>query len=141
MNDGSMSTMDHLRAWLASFLASLAAGARRLEQWSARGTRPVLLSLLAIGLLAFGALAIVSGGHFFGGWWHRGPHPERAFAAPVPKPDGRSWGRPEGKPEGPRQGRPEGGFWGQPEGKPEAPRPPGPPARPAPPPPPGALQP
>jgi len=115
MNDSPMSPLARLRAGLASMLAGLAGGARRLEHWSARGTRPIVLGLVAVALLAFGALAVVSGGHLFWGGPHRGPHPERAFAAPAPKPIG----------------KPDGRFEGKPQGKPEAPRPPAPPAPPA----------
>src|SRR3954453_4251078 len=119
MNDGSVSMMDRLRASLASLLSGLASGARRLEHWSARGTRPVVLGLVAIAVLAFGALAIVSVGHAFGAFMPHDPRVEhgRAWQGPPPAP------KPVGKPED-RRG---GGFWGRPEGKPEAPRPPAPP--------------
>jgi hypothetical protein len=131
MSEGTVSFMDRVRAGLAAMLAGLAAGARRLEHWSARGTRPIFLGLLGIALLAFGALAIVSGGHVFGGWggWrHHGPHREWTQAGRPPKPHGGPDRRVEGR-EGERFER---GFQGRFEGKPEAPRPPGPP-----PPPPG----
>jgi hypothetical protein len=153
MSDGSVTVMDRLRAGLASALAGLAAGARRLEHWSARGTRPIFLGLLAFALLAVGALAIFWGGHVFGGWWHRGPHPVPVHAGPAAKPggrperrpDGRQEGRWEGRWEGRPEGRSEGRFGGEPAAKPEAPRPPAPPAPqapPGPPPPPaGATQP
>jgi hypothetical protein len=143
MNDGTVSFADRVRAGLASLLANLAAGARRLEHWSARGTRPILLSVLAVALLAFGALAVVSGGHLFGGWRHHGPpRPAWGQAGPPPKPHG----GPEQWVQGRERERErfERGFEGRseakPERKPEASRPPGPPpapGQPAPPPPPG----
>ena len=86
MSDGTLSSADRVRAGLASMLGRMAAGARRLEQWSVRGTRPIFVSVVAVALLAFGALAIVSGGHFFGGWWHHGPSRAWVQAGPPPKP-------------------------------------------------------
>ena len=137
MTEPSISFMDRLRAGLASALAGLAAGFRNLEHWSARSTRSAILGLLGIAVLAFGALAIFSGGHLFGlgGWGHRGHGPRAEYAGAAAKPDGRWERRPEAAQDarrdgGPGAGRPEGPFGGRPEGKPEAPRPP---ARPAPP--------
>jgi hypothetical protein len=143
MNDGTVSFADRARAGLSSLLAKLAAGARRLEHWSARGTRPILLSVLAVALLAFGALAVVSGGHPFGGWRHHGPPPPAwGHAGPPPKPHGGPGAWVQGR-EAERFGRGfDGRFEGKPEGKPEAPRPPGPPpapGQPAPPPLPGGV--
>jgi hypothetical protein len=133
MSDGTVSLMDRLRAGLASTLSGLAAGARRLEHWSARGARPIFLGLLGIALLGVGALAIVSGGHFFGGWggrWHHGPPPRSwVQGGPASRPhDG-----PDRRVEGRWDGRAVHGFEGRFEGKPEAPRPPAPPVPPGPP--------
>lgn len=130
MNDGSVSFMARLRAGLASMLASLAGGARRMEHWSTRGTRPILLGLVAIAVLAFGALAIVSGGHAFGGGRHGGPHAVEAHRGPGQPPAPKPSGKPETKPVG------------KPIGKPERPAPPAPPVAPDPPAPPvGVTQP
>jgi hypothetical protein len=47
-----------LRAVAAAALASLAAAARRLEEWSARGSRPVLVGLLVVAVLLAGVLVV-----------------------------------------------------------------------------------
>jgi hypothetical protein len=131
MSDGTVSLMDRLRAGLASMLAGLAAAARRLEHWSARGTRPIVLGLLGIALLAVGALTIVSGGHFFGGWGgrHHGP-PPRSWVQGGPGPAAKPHGGPDRRVEGRSDAREVHGFEGRVEGKPDAPRPPAPPAPP-----------
>lgn len=128
MNDGSLSFMARARAGLASLLASLAGGARRLEQWSARGTRPIVLGLVAIAVLAVGAFAVVGGTHAVGRWLHPRPHPAevREFHVRGPAP------KPHAKPTGAWDG------WGVdriPErpGRPVPPVPPAPPAPAAPP--------
>lgn len=139
MSDGTVSLIDRLRAGLASMLSGLASGARRLEHWSARGTRPIFLGLLAIALLAVGALAIVSGGHFFGGWRHHGP-PPRPWMQAGPGPARRPDGGPDRRFEGRWDAREVHGFEGRFEGKPEGPRPPSPPVPPGPPAPPSGPQ-
>jgi hypothetical protein len=134
MNDGSLSFMARVRAVLASLLAGLAGGARRLEQWSARGTRPIVLGLVAIAVLGVGAFAIVAGTHAFGRWLNPRPHPaetrEFHFRGPAPKPHGKpsgEWG---------------GWFEGRRGERPDRPVPPAPPVPPVPPAPPvGATQP
>ncbi|MGE3267958.1 MAG: hypothetical protein AB7P40_04375 [Chloroflexota bacterium] len=111
---------DRLRAGTAAALARMASGARRLEDWSSRGTRPVLVALIAVAILAAGSLAVMSMvGH--GSWFGRDAHAERFERGPHP----RAIGKPEGKPHG----RPVG----KPDGRPVPPPPPGPPAPPAPP--------
>jgi hypothetical protein len=129
MSDGTVSLMDRLRAGLASALGGLAAGARRLEHWSARGSRPIFLGLLGIAVLAVGALAIVSGGHVFGGWRHHGP-PARHWVQAGPPPAPKPHGGPDRRMGGRWDAREVHGFEGRFERRPEAPRPPGPPAPP-----------
>ena len=97
--------MDRLRAATASLLSGLAGGARRLEHWTSRGTRPIFLGLIAIAILVAGSLAVVHESRaFFGG--HGGPRERMELRAgpgglaghPVPKPEQ----KPAGKPEAPR---------------------------------------
>jgi hypothetical protein len=133
-----------LRAGLASALAGLAAGSRRMEEWTARHTRAVLVSLvvgvLLIGALLVGMFGIAREGRVVARWVSDGPHVERIHARPVGKPAAR---KPDGRhQEGGRHGGPDG----RPEGRRPAPPPPPtapqpPPAPPAPPAPPGPVQP
>jgi hypothetical protein len=122
----SPSFMDRVRAGMAALLARLATGARRLEDWSSRGMRPVLLGLAVMAVLVVGALAVVGGGREVLGWQGGGDRHERSGmrAKPEGKPELRHGGPAVGKPIG----KPEGKPVGKPEGKPEAPRPPAPPA-------------
>jgi len=125
----SLSFMDRLRAGMAAILARLASGAHRLEDWSARGMRPVLLGLAVMAVLVVGALAVVGGGREAFGWQGGGRdrHERSEFRG---KPEGKFEMKPGphaiGKPETKPVGKPEG----KPVGKPEAPRPPAPPAPP-----------
>jgi hypothetical protein len=95
-----------------------------MEAWTSRGTRPILLGLVAIAILVVGVLAVAHEGHGMFGWHGegRGGH-ERS----------ESRSRPEGKAEGKSEGRSEAKPELRSPGRPEAPRPP---ERPAPPPPP-----
>jgi hypothetical protein len=120
---------------MAALLARLAAGAHRLEEWSARGMRPVLLGLAVMAVLVVGALAVVGPGrHAVSGWMSDDERPAHARRGPHAKPEGKFEIRADhavGKPEA----KPGGRAVGKPEGKPEAPRPPGPPPPPPPAPP------
>src|SRR5688500_9246514 len=128
MRDGYPSLFGRLRAGLATALAWLAAGSRRMEEWTARHTRAVLVSLvvgvLLIGALLVGMFGIAREGRAVTRWVSDGPRAERYQPGPVGKPAGRhqeGWHR---------EGRHHRGPAGKPEGR-----------RPAPPPPPTAPQP
>ena len=121
MND-SPSVFARLRAGLAGAMAGLASGARRLEDWSSRGTRTILLTLIAVAMLAFGALGLMHESRAVSAWMRGDHHAERHDWGVAPKPDGKPHGEP-------------GGFAGKPDGKPEG-RPHAPPFLPPPPPPP-----
>src|SRR5687767_7338861 len=105
---------------MVSLLSGLAAGARNLEAWTARGSRPILLGLVAIAILVVGTLAVVHQGRALFGW-HGDRHERSEFR-----------GRPEGKPQGKPELRSEGRSEFRSGGRPEAPRPPAPPAPPQP---------
>jgi hypothetical protein len=96
----SPSILARLRAGLADLLTRMAAGAHRLEDWSARGIRPILLigaGLLVAAIVLVGVVHETRAvSHWFGGPGvarHAGPPP------PAPKPSGKPDGRPERKPE------------------------------------------
>jgi len=120
------------RAALARILASFAAGARRLEMWSARGTRPMLIAALAAVVLVIGLVAIVSPMRHVAGWMRGGHEMGRAHRGPESKPIG----KPHGSPADRRDDRAEVKPAGKPTGKPELPAPPVSADAPAPPPPP-----
>jgi hypothetical protein len=120
----SPSFTDRLRAGLASLLSGLAAGARNLEAWTARGSRPILLGLVAIAILVVGTFAIAHEGPALFGW-HGERHERSEFRR---RPEGKLQGKPELRSEGRSEFRT--------GGRPQAPRPPAPPAPPQPPTPP-----
>jgi hypothetical protein len=107
MRESSPSLLDRLRAATAASLARLAAAAHRVEEWSARGTRPVVLGVIAVAILAVGIIGVMYGGRAVAAWTHDGPRAHSVHAAPGPKPDGRPEGRPIGKPDGRPIGKPE----------------------------------
>ena len=118
MTPPSPTFTDRLRAGMAALLARLAAGAHRLEEWSARGMRPVLLGLAVMAVLVVGALAVAGPGrHAVSGWMSDDERPAHARQGPHAKPEGKFEMKPGGRAIG----------------KPEAPRPPGPPPPPGPP--------
>jgi hypothetical protein len=121
MSEASPSIFARLRAGLAGALTRMASGAHHLEAWSSRGTRPILLTLVAIAVLALGVLSVMHESRTVAAWMNGGHHGERIGPGPAPKPEG----------------KPHGGLIGKPEGKPHAPAPPPPP----PPPPPSTAQP
>ena len=147
MTPESPSFRDRVRAGVATLLASMAAGANRLETWTSRGTRPLLVGLAVFAVLVVGALAIVGGGREVFGWQggrDRHEHSEmrakpdgkpelRHGSQAIGKPSGKPEAKPGGKPEAKPGGKPEAKPGGKPEGRPEAPRPPAPPAPLAPP--------
>ena len=127
MSPESPSFGARMRAGVAATLAWLGGAAHRLEDWSSRGSRSLVLGLVVVGALILCTVAVFSAGRASAGWGHGGPRgewhaveahrgapPERAFRKPFGKPDGRSDRRHEG------------------------PRPPAPPVAPAPPAPPTA---
>jgi hypothetical protein len=122
---------------MATLLARLAAGAHRLEEWSARGMRPVLLGLAVIAVLVVGTLAVVGPGRHAVGWLTGDTRPAHARQGPHQRPEGKAELR-AGHAVGKHDAKPGGRAVGKPEGKPVAARPPGPPAPPAPPQPPVA---
>ena len=114
-----------VRAGLAAALARLSAGARHLEGWTARGSRPITVALVAAVVLAVGAVLVATEGRAVAGWLHGGHHAERQQAGRPPKPDDDRLRKPDG-----------GGFQkpeGKPAGKPHAPAPLPPPPPPGPP--------
>jgi hypothetical protein len=102
----SPSIADRLRAGLAVTFAKLSAGAHRLEGWTARGTRPFVIGLVAVAAIALGVMMLSTGGRAGSAWFHDGPPHARAHGGPPPKPEGHPAPKPAGKPEGRRDERP-----------------------------------
>jgi hypothetical protein len=127
MSPESPSIGARIRAGVAATLAWLGGAAHRLEDWSSRGSRSLVLGLVVVGALLLCTVAIFSVGRASAGWGHGGPRggpyaaqvhragpPDRPFSKPFGKPDARS------------------------DRRHERPRPPAPPEAPVPPPPPVA---
>ena len=98
MSPESPSIFARLRAGLAATMGGLAGGARRMEDWTARRTRPVMLMLVAGLLLIGSAIGIASYGHAVAHGGRGDRHAAEAHQVPSQKPDG----KPEGKPHVPR---------------------------------------
>jgi hypothetical protein len=98
MNPESPSIFARLRAGLAATMAGLAGGARRMEDWTARRTRPIMLMLLAGLLLIGSAIGIAAYGHAMPHGGRGDRHAAETRRVPPPKPGG----KPEGKPQAPR---------------------------------------
>ena len=136
MTNDPTSLGSRARAALAGTLARFAAGARRLEAWTARGTRPLLFTVV-IGALVLvslvGVLGAAVGGRHLSRWWHGGPEIGRAHRGPEPRFIGKPHGDPAAKPDGRRgersQSRPGGPPAPGPADTPPPPPPPPPPGR------------
>jgi hypothetical protein len=118
MSAESPSILGRMRAGVATTLAWLGGAAHRLEEWSSRGSRSLVLGLVVVGALILCTVAIFSAGRASAGWGHGAPRggPHAVEVHRGGQPD-RWFGKPFGKPEG----------------RPERPRPPAPPDAPAPP--------
>ncbi|MCC7370615.1 MAG: hypothetical protein IT306_19500 [Chloroflexi bacterium] len=133
MNPESPSFGARLRAGLARSLAALGGGSRRLESWTARSTRTVVLGAIALTVLAAVGLGLAFEGRHALAWFGGHDRPPHARLAPPNrfegKPEGGFVGKPHAKPEAPRPAGPGGpGGPGRPGGPPPPPAPPAPPA-------------
>lgn len=106
MSPESPSVGARLRAGLATTMAWLAGGARRLEDWTGRRGRVIALVTVAGLILVVGALVVSSYGHSLAQEARGGRHAAEAQRGPHPKPAGKPG--PAGKPErgGPGVGAP-----------------------------------
>ncbi len=129
MTNDPTTLRSRLRAALAATLASSAAGARRLEDWSSRRTRPLLIALVVGALVVVslvGLFGVAVGGRHVAGWMRGDAEFGRSHRGPDSRFVGKPHGKPVGKPDGRREERQ--------EARPALP--PAPPAADAPPPPP-----
>lgn len=112
MSPESPSIAARLRAALAAILAWMSGAAHRMEAWTARSSRPLVIGLVALAVLTVGVVGIFVGGRFVAHAWRDDPRPAHARQFSPRQP----WGKPHD------------GFHGRPVRRPDAPRPPAPPA-------------